>query len=73
MNPADIAKLLNDGGPWAACALALTAWVWERRENRLLQRSILELVTAQTQALVKTDSSITAVKEVLGALISRKK
>jgi hypothetical protein len=70
---AQIAQVLSDGGPWAACALALAAWAWERRETKLLQKSILELATAQTEALVKQETALVSLREVLSAVLSRRR
>lgn len=69
----ELAKLLKDGGPWAACGIMLAAWMWERKENRMLQKSILEMATAQTGALVKVETSLTTLKEVLTAWLAQHK
>lgn len=68
----ELAKLLKDGGPWAAMSIMLAAWFFERRENRMLQKSILELVTAQTAALVKVETSLATLKEVFTSFLSHR-
>jgi len=69
----ELAKLLQNGGPWAVSAFMITAWIWERRENRLLQKSILELATAQTEAVVKHEVAIATLKELLSQFISQRR
>lgn len=69
----EFAKLLQAGGPWAVSALAIAAWVWERRENKEMQKSILELATAQTEAVVRHSASVDTLKELLSAFIGRRR
>lgn len=54
-------------------ALAIAAWVWERRENKALQKSILELATAQTEAVLKQEAAIGTLKEILSTFIGRRR
>jgi hypothetical protein len=69
----ELAKLLQNGGPWVTCALVMSAWVWERRENWQLQKSILELAKAQTEAVVKHEVAIATLKEILSQFISQRR
>lgn len=69
----EVAKLLREGGPWAVTAIAIAAWVWERKENKALQKSILELATAQTEAVIKHEASVATLKELLSAFIGRRR
>ena len=69
MDAVTIAKLLVEGGPVAFMGLAIAAWAWERKENKELQKAILALATAQTEAVIRYESSLVSFKELLSAII----
>jgi len=67
-----IQKMLETGGPWAVAALGIGAYIWERRENKALQKAVMELATAQVQATLKQEVAVTTLKELLMTFISKR-
>lgn len=80
MDPSDlIIKLLSDGGV-VGTALAVmlvlaspgwAAWFWERRRSAQREDKLLELATAQVQAMTHHDALIDANTKVLEHLEQR--
>jgi len=66
-----IVNILATGGPTAMAAVFALAWYMERRENRRLQRELLNLAVAQVQANVKMESTMSALKDVATQALNR--
>lgn len=46
-------------------ALAIVAWIWERKNNKQLQGRLMRLASAQLQAAGETKAALETLKEVL--------
>jgi len=64
-------EVLSIGGPTAMAAVFALAWFLERRENKQLQKSLLELATAQVQAITKIESTVAALKDSATQALNR--
>lgn len=74
-----IYDLLKAGGPLAMSALLFFMWWMERRRGlreqertQQLEDKLLDLATAQTQATVKLEASITAMQNLLTQVVTRR-
>lgn len=59
-----IVEVLAAGGPTAMAAVFALAWWLERRENRRMQKEVLDLAVAQVQASVKMETTMSGLKDV---------
>lgn len=59
MNVADLLiKAVTEGGPFALSVVFCYQWWSERRENKRLNSTLLDLATAQIEATVKQEAAI---------------
>ena len=61
-------KARLEGSPYALGAMGWAAWWWERRQNKENTQSMMGLVTAQTEAVVKNEAAIEANTKVMDRL-----
>ena len=66
-----IMDLLATGGPTAVAAIFAVVWFMERRENRRLQKELLNLAVAQVQANVKLEITMSTLKDVATQALTR--
>jgi hypothetical protein len=64
MSPGDILNLMEKG-PLAFAAIAVFAWFWERRENKMLTQELLKLSAAQVASQVENKAILQHMKELL--------
>jgi len=64
----ELVGILRDGGPYAVSAVFLMLWFFERRENRILRKEGTGLAVAQVENNVKTEMTLTSLKEALSGV-----
>lgn len=67
----ELVSVLATGGSTAVAAIFALVWFLERRENRKMQKEVLELAVAQVQANVKMETTMAGLKEVATQALNR--
>lgn len=66
-----IVEALAAGGPTAIAIVFATVWFLERRDNRKLQREVLNLAVAQVQANVKLETTMAQLNAVVTQALNK--
>lgn len=66
-----VLNMFRIGGPYALSALLFVAWVWERRENKGLQQTILEQGIAQTKISTQNEAMLKSLHDLLNHILQR--
>lgn len=62
----------NVGLPATTGFIGLFAWMWERKQNLVMQAKLMELAAAQIQAASKVELALEAIRAILAGGRGRK-
>jgi hypothetical protein len=68
---ADLYNILKSGGPYGIIALVFTWGYLERKERQDLSKQLYDLATQQITASLKTESSLSSLKDLISQLSNR--